>query len=158
MILPSVEYYASFCCIQGARNIFDFLPPMFQRYTKQVSLQPFSSIASYCSHCTSSSKEIGKPDFKSGLTLISISFLIGSSLCCHLCIKIKVELAHFSRSDNFKSKFTCSQFFQKTNLKPSSYSRVHKSPPPFFSKILEKPSIVQKKMIPHINGLGFSLI
>ena len=38
------------------------------------------------------------------------------------------------------------------------YSGVHKSPPPFFSKILEKPSIVQKKMIPHINGLGFSLI
>ena len=40
----------------------------------------------------------------------------------------------------------------------SSYSRVHKSPPPFFTKILEKPSIVQKKKIPHINGLGFSLI
>ena len=40
----------------------------------------------------------------------------------------------------------------------SCYSRVHKSPPPFFSKILEKPSIVQKEMIPHINGLGFSLI
>ena len=38
------------------------------------------------------------------------------------------------------------------------YSRVHKSPPPFFSKILEKPSIVQTKMIPNINGLGFSLI
>ena len=31
-----------------------------------------------------------------------------------------------------------------------TYSRVHKSPPPFFSKILEEPSIVQKKMIPHI--------
>ena len=40
----------------------------------------------------------------------------------------------------------------------STYSRVHKSLPPFFSKILEKPSKVQKKMIPHINGLGFSLI
>ena len=39
-----------------------------------------------------------------------------------------------------------------------TYSRVHKSPPPFFSKILEEPSIVQKKMIPHIYGLGFSLI
>ena len=38
------------------------------------------------------------------------------------------------------------------------YSRVHKSSDSFFSKILEKPSIVQKKMIPHINGLGFSLI
>ena len=38
------------------------------------------------------------------------------------------------------------------------YSRVHKSSDSFFSKILEKPSIVQKKMIPHINGLVFSLI
>ena len=38
------------------------------------------------------------------------------------------------------------------------YSRVHKSSDSFLSKILEKPSIVQKKMIPHINGLGFSLI
>ena len=37
------------------------------------------------------------------------------------------------------------------------FSRVHKSPPPFFSKILEKPSIVQKEIIPNINGLGFSL-
>ena len=46
----------------------------------------------------------------------------------------------------------------KQNNLHSTYSRVHKSPPPFFSKILEKPSIVQKKMIPHINGLGFSLI
>ena len=38
-----------------------------------------------------------------------------------------------------------------------SYSRVHKSSDSFFSKILEKPSIVQKKMIPHITGLVFSL-
>ena len=36
------------------------------------------------------------------------------------------------------------------------YSRVHKSSDSFFSKILEKPSIVQKKMIPHIKGLDFS--
>ena len=36
------------------------------------------------------------------------------------------------------------------------YSRVHKSPDSFFSKILEKPSRVQKKMIPHIKGLDFS--
>ena len=33
-----------------------------------------------------------------------------------------------------------------------TYSRVHKSSDSFFSKILEKPSIVQKKIIPHING------
>jgi hypothetical protein len=32
---------------------------------------------------------------------------------------------------------------------------VHKSLDSFFSKILEKPSIVQKKMIPHIKGLDF---
>ena len=37
------------------------------------------------------------------------------------------------------------------------YSRVHKSSDSFFSKILEKPSILQKKMIPHINGLHFSM-
>ena len=37
------------------------------------------------------------------------------------------------------------------------YSRVHKSSDNFFSKILEKPSMVQKKMIPHMKGLGFSL-
>ena len=36
------------------------------------------------------------------------------------------------------------------------YSRVHKSSDSFFSKILEKPSIVQKKMILHIKGLDFS--
>ena len=39
----------------------------------------------------------------------------------------------------------------------NTYSRVHKSSDSFFSKILEKPSIVQKKMIPHKNRLDFSL-
>ena len=38
----------------------------------------------------------------------------------------------------------------------SIYSRVHKRWQGFFSKILEKPSIVQKKMLPHIKGLDFS--
>ena len=37
------------------------------------------------------------------------------------------------------------------------YSRVHKSSDSFFSKILEKPSILQKKMIPHRNELHFSM-
>ena len=37
------------------------------------------------------------------------------------------------------------------------YSRVHKSSDSFFSKILDKPSIVQKKMIPHIKGMDFSM-
>ena len=37
------------------------------------------------------------------------------------------------------------------------YSRVHKSWNSFFSKILEKASIVQKKMIPHRNWLDFSM-
>ena len=36
-----------------------------------------------------------------------------------------------------------------------TYSREHKSSDSFFSKILEKPSIVQKKMMPYINGLLF---
>ena len=38
------------------------------------------------------------------------------------------------------------------------YSRVHKRWQSFFSKILKEPSIVQKKMIPHIKGLDFSPI
>ena len=38
----------------------------------------------------------------------------------------------------------------------SKYSRVHKSWNSFFSKILEKPSILQKKLLPHIKGLDFS--
>ena len=36
-----------------------------------------------------------------------------------------------------------------------NYSRVHKSSDSFFSKILEKPSIVQKKMRPHKKALDF---
>ena len=36
------------------------------------------------------------------------------------------------------------------------YSRVHISSDSLFSKILKKPSKVQKKMIPHIKGLDFS--
>ena len=35
----------------------------------------------------------------------------------------------------------------------SNYSRVHISSDEAFSKILKEPSIVQKKMIPHMNGL-----
>ena len=34
------------------------------------------------------------------------------------------------------------------------YSRVHISSDEVFSKILKKPSIVQKKMIPHMNDFG----
>ena len=35
------------------------------------------------------------------------------------------------------------------------YSRVHISSDEVFSKILEKPSIVPKKMIPHMKAFGF---
>ena len=35
----------------------------------------------------------------------------------------------------------------------STYSRVHISSDSLFSKILKKPSILQKKMIPQMNGL-----
>ena len=42
-----------------------------------------------------------------------------------------------------------------TSYFDNNYSRVHKSLDSFFSKILEKPSIEQKKMIPHIKGLDF---
>ena len=45
----------------------------------------------------------------------------------------------------------------KKGMKGKKYSRVHKSSDSFFSKILEKPSIVQKKMNPHRNGLHFSM-
>ena len=36
------------------------------------------------------------------------------------------------------------------------YSRVQKNWNEVFFKIMEEPSIVQKKMIPHIKGLDFS--
>ena len=45
---------------------------------------------------------------------------------------------------------------QSMDIDYKLYSRVHKSSDSFFSKILEKLSIVQKKMIPHIKGLDFS--
>ena len=45
---------------------------------------------------------------------------------------------------------------QNLHIKPK-YSRVHISSDEVFSKILKKPSIVQKKMIPHIKGLQFSM-
>ena len=38
----------------------------------------------------------------------------------------------------------------------TTYSRVQKNWNEVFFKILKKPSIVQKKMIPHIKGLDFS--
>ena len=60
---------------------------------------------------------------------------------------------------------TMTDVFYKTLQKKDSescmsiiYSRVQKNWNEVFFKILEEPSIVQKKMIPHINGLGFSLI
>ena len=51
----------------------------------------------------------------------------------------------------YSSYKACGGYFHYT------YSRVHKSSDSFFSKILEKPSIVHKKMIPHIKGLHFSM-
>ena len=57
-------------------------------------------------------------------------------------------------------KSQCKLFFNAyltTLYLCTTYSRVHKSSDSFFSKILEKPSIVQKKMIPHRNGLHFSM-
>ena len=59
-----------------------------------------------------------------------------------------------SKCDQFFFKLNCQQIILLS--KSRSYSRVHKSSDSFFSKILEKPSIVQKKMIPHIKGLDFS--
>ena len=63
---------------------------------------------------------------------------------------VKVNVKQKTRQVNEDKKKNCIvKFF---------YGRVLKSSDSFFSKILEKASIVQKKMIPHINGLGFSLI
>ena len=54
--------------------------------------------------------------------------------------------------------FLCNWFYTFcTIFSFNPYSRVHKSSDSFFSKILEEPSIVQKKLIPHINGLHFSM-
>ena len=39
-------------------------------------------------------------------------------------------------------------------MKTTMYSRVHISSNEVFSKILKKPSIVQKKMIPHMKVFG----
>ena len=46
-------------------------------------------------------------------------------------------------------------FTLKIAVSKNIYSRVHKSWNSFFSKILEKPSIVQKKMLPHIKAWVF---
>ena len=45
--------------------------------------------------------------------------------------------------------------FRQESATKMKYSRVHKSSDSFFSKILEKPSIVQKKVIPHIKAKVF---
>ena len=56
-----------------------------------------------------------------------------------------------------KAAYLCSRLNKSfVFLVVHTYSRVHKSSDSFFSKILEKPSIVQKKMILHIKGLDFS--
>ena len=49
-----------------------------------------------------------------------------------------------------------SQCHRKVVRLRTMYSRVHISSDEVFSKILKKPSIVQKKMIPHMKGLDFS--
>ena len=54
------------------------------------------------------------------------------------------------RIDTGNGKSTIFEMFSRTSF---NYSRVHKRWQSFFSKILEKPSIVQKKMLPHIKGI-----
>ena len=80
--------------------------------------------------------------------LVSIFKVEWLSKSCHLQSKKHHGIKKASKTNLLIHSF----FFPR----PYKYSRVHKSPPPFFSKILEKPSIVQKKMIPHIKGLDFS--
>ena len=49
-----------------------------------------------------------------------------------------------------------SHFFLQFLQVYATYSRVHISSDSLFSKILKRPFIVQKKMMPHIKGLDFS--
>jgi hypothetical protein len=51
--------------------------------------------------------------------------------------------------------FKITQEWQDTRQTSNGmYSRVHISSDEVFSKILKKPSIVQKKMIPHMKAFG----
>ena len=75
----------------------------------------------------------------------------------HVTLKDKLvsvfkSLARFHLPQSFEQGLAC----KKIILILITYSRVHKRWQRFFSKILEKPSIVQKKMLPHIKGLDFS--
>ena len=79
--------------------------------------------------------------------LVSIFKVEWLSKSCHLQSKKHHGIKKASKTNLLIHSF----FFPR----PYKYSGVHKSPPPFFSKILEKPSIVQKKMMPYINGLLF---
>ena len=60
----------------------------------------------------------------------------------------------------YKKKYGCCHHLllvcDDASTLSTMYSCVHKILDSFFSKILEKTSIVQKKMIPHIKGLDFS--
>ena len=56
----------------------------------------------------------------------------------------------------FRYSYKWKSAYPAVDISPT-YSRVHKSSDSFFLKILEKPSIVQKKIIPHMKGLRFSV-
>ena len=91
---------------------------------------------------------------------------------CHLLSKLRDKqwrtndkMFHISKLKKNLSHFQMDIFGHykiwhngKRNPLWEHYSRVHKSSDSFFPKILEKPSIGQKKMIPHRNGLVFWLI
>jgi hypothetical protein len=64
---------------------------------------------------------------------------------------MQIHLVRYSTSARFEKNpkiFTLVRSFLK-------YSRVHISSDEVFSKILKKPSTVQKKIIPHVKALFF---
>ena len=76
--------------------------------------------------------------------------------CCDLVLSGKEGVGVGCLRSIFPIEFSRYNVKLYTVLITMTYSRVHKSSDSFFSKILEKPSIVQKKMILHIKGLDFS--
>jgi hypothetical protein len=67
------------------------------------------------------------------------------------------DYATETKTIGFKIEFKISEmtqnfYYRRTHV--LAYSHVHISSDEVFSKILKKPSIVQKKMIPHMKGFG----
>ena len=75
-------------------------------------------------------------------------------ITCLVCLRLKLKENCFGTLFIRKSKNTVYKIFFRLGLSEIGrdlyYSRVHISSDEVFSKILKKPTIVQKKMIPHM--------